>query len=100
VKDGNVKVKVSTVSLVKVPYIYVKNECGTQNINNKSEYSWGLAYSVYACRGYIWRGYKVPAEVVCLKRLFRLEEVVNAWIDCVCLQRLYTCRGCIPAEVV
>jgi len=46
VKHGNVTVKVSTVSLVKVPHICT-NECGTQDNNNKSEHSRGLAYSVY-----------------------------------------------------
>jgi len=45
-KNGNVTVKVNTISLVKVPNICT-NECGTQDNNNKSEHSRGLAYSVY-----------------------------------------------------
>ena len=51
VKHGNVTVKVNTISLVKVPHICT-NECGTQDNNNKSEHSRGLAYSVYTWRGY------------------------------------------------
>ena len=40
-KHGNVTVKVSTVSLVKVPHICT-NESETQDNNNKSEYSEAL----------------------------------------------------------